>query len=156
MNVQTVLEFLNKKGYQYTYDGDNSLNFETFSSLKNYKPGSLTWVGKKKAIPEGCDFSSISIAVVQKGIEVPVKNQIIASNSKETFFDILKDLFAGSTKRLQNEGTVIGKGVQFGKDVVIGCNCVFDGRIKIGDRTVIEHNVVITTAQSPPPRCLTR
>lgn len=143
MNIQSVLEFLDTTGHEHIYHGEDALEFEGFSSLKNYKQGSLTWIGKKKAIPEECNFSSILIAVVQKGIEIPVKNQIIASNSKEVFFDILKGLFSSETERLQNTGSVIGKDVQFGRDVVIGCNCVFDGRIKIGDRTVIEHNVVI-------------
>lgn len=143
MNVQRIVEFMDEKGHEYTYNGDNTLNFEGFSSLKNYKPGSLTWIGKANSIPAGCDLSSILIAVVQKGLEMPVKNQIIASNSKEVFFDILKNLFVGKTERMQNTGTIIGKDVQFGRNVVIGCNCVLDGQIKIGDRTIIEHNVVI-------------
>lgn len=143
MNVQNVLEFLNKMEHQYIYNGDKGLSFKGFSSLKNYRPGSLTWIGKEKAIPEGCDFSNISIAVVQKGIDVPVKNQIIASNSKEVFFDILGALFSDGAKILQNTSTVMGKDVHLGKDVVIGCNCVLDGRIKIGNRTIIEHNVVV-------------
>lgn len=143
MNIRHILEFLDKKGYQYTYHGDDSLDFDGFSSLKHYKQGSLTWIGKRNAIPEGCAFSGIMIAVVQEGIAVPVENQIIAPNSKGAFFDVLKEFFFDKTERLQSTGTVMGKDVQIGKDTVIGCNCVLDGQIKIGDRTIIEHNIVI-------------
>lgn len=154
IKINRLLNELDKNNIKHSFTGDKEQEFEGFSSLKCYEENSLTWIGRRDAIPEECDFSRITVAVVQKGITVPISNQIISENSKETFFLLLKQVFSRRTERLLRVGTAIGEQVVLGADVQIGCNCVFDGDIIIGDRTIIEHNVVIMNSVSIGSDCI--
>lgn len=154
MKVKQLIDVLDEENIKYSFVGDIDQEITGFSSLRNYKQDSLTWVGRKDAIPEGFDLSRIMVAVVQKGINAPIKNQIVADNSKEAFFLLLKQLFSKNSQSLSRVGTVIGENVKLGVDVQIGCNCVLDGDITIGDRTIIEHNVVIMNSVTIGSDCI--
>lgn len=143
-----ILQFLNDSHENYEFEGNQDAEVEGFSSLKNYKEGSITWIKSAGNIPAGFD-ESIDVAVIQSGESIPdsicVKNRIITLESKKIYFAILDELFVEKTEQIFQigQGTYLSPNVKLGRNVSIGCNCVLDGNITIGDNTRIYHNVTI-------------
>lgn len=143
-----ILQFLNDSHENYEFEGNQDTEVEGFSSLKNYKEGSITWIKSAGNIPAGFD-ESIDVAVIQSGESIPdsicVKNRIITLESKKIYFAILDELFVEKTEQIFQigQGTYLSPNVKLGRNVSIGCNCVLDGNITIGDNTRIYHNVTI-------------
>lgn len=135
-----ILEFLNSESVGFTYEGDTEIEINGFSSLGQYKEGSLTWIKTVNGeIPD-----NIYLAVIQEGVSVNVKNKIITADSKYAFFAILEKFFGEETeKNTVGHGTYISPKVKIGKNVIIGHNCTLDGEISIGDNTHIYNNVNI-------------
>ena len=144
MTVKDVLAFLSQSGAKYAFTGNEDITISGFSSLGNYKAGSLTWI-KKAEVYEGAGRPrDISFAVVQEGVSVEFENVIYTPVSKELFFSILH-YFWGNDVKAGNvgDGTVISKDVVKHPTVSIGYNCTIVGNIEIGENTIIENNVVI-------------
>ena len=143
-----ILQFLNDSHENYEFEVNQDTEVEGFSSLKNYKEGSITWIKSAGNIPAGFD-ESIDVAVIQSGESIPdsicVKNRIITLESKKIYFAILDELFVEKTEQIFQigQGTYLSPNVKLGRNVSIGCNCVLDGNITIGDNTRIYHNVTI-------------
>lgn len=143
-----ILQFLNDSHENYEFEGNQDTEVEGFSSLKNYKEGSITWIKSAGNIPADFD-ESIDVAVIQSGESIPdsicIKNRIITSESKKIYFAILDELFVEKTEQIFQigQGTYLSPNVKLGRNVSIGCNCVLDGNITIGDNTKIYHNVTI-------------
>ena len=143
--VKDVLKHLNRIGEKYIFFGDENEIVQGYSSLDNYKPGSITWIKKADNVPLEFDTRNIKLAVVQKGEEIDIENKIICENSKKCFFSILDGLFASDDKDVDpiGNGTYISPEVKLGKNVIIGHNCTLDGEITIGNNTKIYNNVSI-------------
>lgn len=143
VNVSEILEWSRSEGYSIEYFGDENIELSGFSSLKQYKDGTLTWINLKNPVDQEV-LPTIRCAVIQKGVTELPENCIVTEESKKFFFAILEHFFAGSKAAIAERiHTYIGEDVRLGQNVRIGCNCVLDGEITIGDNTVIEHNVTI-------------
>lgn len=143
IKVRDIIEWGNAEGFSFEYIGDESIELNEFSSLKKYREGSITWINRKNPVDKEI-LPKICCAVLQRGVKEYPENYFITEESKRFFFAILEHFFSNYGRgTAEREHTYIGKDVRLGKDVKIGCNCVLDGEISIGDNTVIEHNVTI-------------
>ena len=143
MRVKEILDWLDENGIEYKFKGDDSVEIWGFSSINEYKEGTLTWIKNEKLLGDN-NTNLISCAVVESNIGVDLKNSIITDNSKMLFFSILHR-FWGENKMVSGigQGSVVSDQVVIGDMVNIGCNCTIMGDISIGAGTVVEHNVVI-------------
>ena len=143
ISIVELLQFLDSCGYDYEYCGKQDVHIDGFSSLTNYRFGTITWM-KKKIMVDSEEESNIGLAVVQRGVENDIANVIYSNESKAVFFGILEHFF-GETAELPpvGNGTFISPNVKIGENVIIGHNCTLDGDIRIGDGTRIYNNVTI-------------
>lgn len=142
-SVKEIAAFLAERGFDFRIIGEETCSVQGFSSLNNYKENTLTWIKSEKNWNQ--DVKNIRLIVVQEGVDIPLKNQIISKDSKAVFFSIIEHFFEedNDIQRCIGENTVIGKNVTLGKNVKIGHNCSITGRVCIGDDTTICDNVVI-------------
>lgn len=144
MKISDILKWLDEQGMEYRFSGDDSVDVTGFSSLANYKTGTITWIKNETGYKKVGEPQDICFAVVQDGVVGDVENMIATSASKELFFTILNHFWGQKTKEWSiGAGTVISKGASVAGSVSIGCNCALVGDITIGERTIIENNVVI-------------
>ena len=144
MKIRRILDYLESNEIDCKYYGDLESEVIGYSSLKNYKTGSLTWIGRLNAVPARNDFDALQLVVVEEGLNINVKNGLYVKNSKEIFFSIIEDLFENKRELPElGQGCYIGSDVVLGEGVKIGHNCVLDGDITIGNGTVIYNNVNI-------------
>ncbi len=142
MKIIDILNFLDSKGYKYSFIGDSEVKISGFSSLSFYKRGTITWIKTLEAYQKNCGVD-IDCAVVQNGVKLPV-NSIVSENSKELFFTILQNFWGkGINIGSKGSGTVITGATEIDPSVTIGCNCSIVGNVRIGKGTIIDHNVVI-------------
>ena len=100
MNISEILEFLKNEGIPFAFAGDAETPVEGFSSLRRYKPGSVTWIKKQGNIPEGFDLSRIALAVVSEDVNAgPAPNVIRAAESKRAFFSAIEHFYAPEEAR---------------------------------------------------------
>lgn len=155
MKIKEILDWLDAEERSYNFEGDGSQEVIGFSSLANYKEGSVTWIKRRENIPENADVQAIALAIVQKNHETNCPNQIITEESKAIFFGIIEHFFhQESTLPEIGQGTYISPEVVIGKNVKIGHNCVLDGNIAIGDNTQIYHNVTIINKVTLGKNCM--
>lgn len=143
IKVGEIEKYLKEKNFEFEIEGNREEIVFGFSSFDKYKEKTLTWVKtQKKMIAE---LRDISVCVVQKGVEIDAKVKIISENSKAVFFSILEGFWGNRDEidMMIGKGSVVGKNVQLGDGVRIGCNCSITGDINIGAGTTIGDNVVI-------------
>lgn len=150
MKVKKIIEVLQRGKITYEFYGDESLDINGFSSLVNYKQGSLTWIKKK----ENYNGTTVSCCITSEKIDGPIESQIVVGNSKKVFFNILEELFAvRESKKAIGKNSVIGENVYFGKNVCIGSNCSINGDVFVDDSTIIGDGVVIKGKVKIGKRC---
>lgn len=143
VSLEEITGYLETRNFRYVFKGDREVQICGFSSLGRYQEGTVTWVKSMKNWEEHAQDAAL--CVVQEGVEIPVRNQIICRSSKEVFFELI-DHFYGDTEEEQEcigQHTVIGRHVILGEHVRIGNNCSITGHVRIGDGTRISDNVVI-------------
>lgn len=47
MKIRELLQYLKESGESFEFNGDERRDINGFSSLKNYKPGTFTWIKKR-------------------------------------------------------------------------------------------------------------
>ena len=69
IKIKKILDFLKEENIEYDFEGNDEDIIEGFSSLKNYRKGTITWVKNYNH-----DLEMLSIAprlvVAQKGVDV--------------------------------------------------------------------------------------
>ncbi len=152
-DIRQIEDFLTDKKAEYRTQTTGDVQVDGFSSLHNYREGTLTWIKSADKWHEG--MPEIALAIVQEGVELPLPNQIICNNSKAVFFSILEHFFAVPAEDEEpiGQNTVIGRHVKLGRNVKIGHNCSITGDVTIGDGTVISDNVVIRNRVRIGQRC---
>lgn len=142
VSLREIITFLKTTTYEFSILGDMSNSISGFSSLTNYKEGTITWIKKGDYIDKTGIVKTLCVA--QKGAKCNAQTIIEASNSKEVFFRIIEHFFEEQEEHCAiGSGTQIGKNVKIGKNVEIGANCSIIGNIEIGDGTKIANNVSI-------------
>lgn len=155
MIVKDLLAFLKQNQIKFTFVGNSETSICGFSSLSNYKSGSVTWIGRKNSIPDEIKEEYISLAVVQEGVDVSVCNAIITKESKRTFFEIVEFINGNNGTYEENgKGNIIGNEVVLGEGVIIGSNCTIVGTIEIEKGTIIHDNVTIVGSVKIGENCV--
>lgn len=153
MKLSEIIYWARNKGFVFEFTGNEDELISGFSSLSHYKEDTITWI--KKKMPEDKLVNGIKCAVVSKGITADIPNCFFAENSKELFFEILKEFFSSKEeKEAIGKHTYIGTNVSICDDVTIGSNCSLDGEITIGKGTVIENNVVLMNKVTIGKNCI--
>ena len=144
IKIEEILTYLDSQKIQYKYNGDMSCEIKGFSSLTNYKSGTMTWVRIQEKADETYN-KNIALLIVQDGVSVEAPNQIITSQSKQAFFSIIEHFYDQNSNVIPSisEHSYIAETVKLGKNVSIGHGSILDGDIIVGDNTVIGHNVTI-------------
>lgn len=163
MKVNEIITYLQGNDIAFIAMGDSEQTVNYFSSIYNYKPETVSWLRKPETLDEiekpaainclitGMDAPEISLAQCQIKVEDP----------RAVFFRIV-DVFWGeqttggiSPQACVEQGAVIGENTQIGaftmisaqteigRDCRIGNNVTIRGKVRIGDRCVIQSGAVI-------------
>lgn len=144
MKIIEILKWLDSREFQYKFIGETETELLGFSSITNYKEGTLSWIKKAQIYNKLNRPSNITCAVVQSGIDVDFTNVIVSETSKEIFFAILRNFWGTRCEEGRiGEGTVIDQNADIDSTVSVGCNCSILGNVLIGAHTIIDNNVVI-------------
>jgi UDP-3-O-[3-hydroxymyristoyl] glucosamine N-acyltransferase len=142
VDVERMLKLIDELGYEYDYVGDAAAVVSGASPLRNYRPGTITWL-KNHALVNGIP-DDIFLLVTSERDASPARNLIVTSEPKKVFFQIVNHFFADGPPAVGiGEGTVISESVKIGAGVSIGCNCTIKGDVTIGDGVTIGHNVTV-------------
>mgnify|MGYP003251581212 CR=1 FL=1 len=154
IHAEDIEKYLISQRFDFEIEGSREELIIGFSTLRNYQERTLTWVKSQEKIPTV--LSRISACVVQKGVEIEAGVKIVSENSKEVFFSILEAFWGDKDEKnsVIGTGSVIGKSVQLGEGVKIGCNCTIVGEIHIGAETVVGDNVVIRNRVNIGQNCV--
>lgn len=144
IRVRDICEFLDNSDVDYFVTGNVDDKIDGFSSLSNYRTGTVTWCKKKGNVPIKQRDYSLVIVGKEHGTGEYFTNRIETDNPKKVFFMIV-DYFFGNEEELPKigSGTYISPRVKIGTNVKIGHNCTLSGNITIGDNTIIYNNVNI-------------
>lgn len=152
LKLSDILSFLNSQKIDYVFKGDATTEVRGFSSLKNYKEGTFTWVKNQDSL--GLVDRNLSLVFIPEGLAVNADNLICSDQSKLAFFSTVERFYYPNTVlKPVGSNTYIAPSVKLGLDVTVGANCSLDGDIEIGDRTVIGNNVVIMNKVSIGSDC---
>lgn len=155
VRVQDIIDYLCSAGHTVSYGGNVDAEVSGFSSLSNYKPGTVTWVKSEGSLESIDEITNVQAVIVEQGVRVPFKNAIITDRSKAAFFSVLEEFFSSQDNMPRiGEGTYISSSVKLGEHVRIGHNCTLDGNITIGDGTIVYNNVVIVNSAAIGKNCI--
>ena len=155
MVIQDILDWLDDSGYAYNVSGDRNRGVDGFSSLANYRPGTLTWVGKESCYADCGRPENLQCAVVQENIQVKSGCTIVTPASREVFFAILKHFWGEAPRKCgTGRGTVFSGNVRIPPSVSVGDGCVLSGDICVGGGTVIEDHVTIMNRVTIGRNCI--
>lgn len=99
ISAKEILKYLEICNVPFEYKGDKNIEVTGFSALDQYKIGTFTWIKSEDRFHWKREENNITLAFVQKGVEVPVKNQIICKASKEAFFRLLSIIMKKKERR---------------------------------------------------------
>ena len=147
MKIFDINNYLDSKNIKYTCDGDENTVVNGYSSIYQYKEGTISWLRKIGTL-EASDFcmpDSFTCLITQKGTRRidNVKCQIWVDNPKDAFFDILEDFWGEKTVTFISPQAVIEEGAVIGKNVSVGPFTYISSKTIIGDGTRIGSNVTI-------------
>lgn len=145
MKISEILRFLDEEKIPYTFEGNEADEIEGYSSLKNYRSETFTWIKDRKNLTG--NTGEIKLAFACEQIEGKASNLIRTDNlehSKRAFFSCIERFYGNhDVKEGVGSNCYIGPDVRIGKNVRIGHNCVLDGKIVIGDNTRIWNHVTM-------------
>jgi UDP-3-O-[3-hydroxymyristoyl] glucosamine N-acyltransferase len=158
VNVELIYEYLKESGVSCSLEGDPKTQIKGFSSLFNYKPGTMTFISseyKFSSCESNFEDKCISLIITNKNESYyPHFNSMIKVDSpRQAFFMVIEGFFdesedeeitgISSNPRIYSMRSYISNKARIGNNVKIGVGCVIEGDVEIGDNTEIHHNVVI-------------
>lgn len=147
MKIKELLEFLTARGEKFEFKGNENEEVYGFSSLKNYKRGTFTWIKNSTYIPQGMNAGECTLIITQGDEELPCKNAIYSQMSKRVFFSLVEHFSdvnrTGEADFAIGNNTYIAPGASLGENIKIGHNCTIDGEVSIGGNCSIGSNVSI-------------
>jgi len=138
-----ILNYLISEGF----DCKSNINDEDiiggFSSLNNYKSGTVTWIKNLDKLTDSLN-SEYTLVISDSFYNNAPYSIISVPNAKRAFFMVIEH-FWGEERSYESIGqyTYIGENVKIGKGVCIGNNCSISGDVTIGNNCHISDNVVI-------------
>lgn len=169
MKTSDILNYLDSSGIEYTAIHVQDEEIKGYSSLFNYREGTMTFVAPERKFEdvEG-DFREKSIRFMVIGNREKdstcFSSVIRVKDPRAVFFDIIDGLLdkpAGeeitgisSNPEIYRRNSFISPTAQIGNNVRIGVGCVIEGNTIIGDNTEIHHNVVIRNKTKIGANCM--
>ena len=166
--IKDILNYLKDNEIEHSFYGDESEVIEGFSTLFNYKNGTMTFISTLY------DFRDYKEKFKNKKIKLMItdpsekiykcfNNTIQIKRPTNVFFSILDRFFDNKMNDdnpitcNQNEyskQSFISDKAIIGENVKIGVGCVIEPNVQIGDNTEIHHNVVIKSGTKIGNSCL--
>ncbi len=158
MKILEIITTLDTAGIDYTFNGESGIVLDGFSSILNYREGTVTFIVPERRISSfNSSLKDKQIALLIMGRDEicneNVKASIIVDDPKKVFFFILDTLFSteaneedtliSNNPEVYKKNSTISNYAIIGNNVAIGIGCVIEGNVIIGDNTEIHHNVVI-------------
>lgn len=147
MRLTDILKFLEKIDTSYMADGDIHLEVEGYSSIYQYKEGTISWLRKLSTLDDpGFNMPGSFACVITQSKTPRIRNaavQIWVDDPKKVFFDILEEFWGEKDKVLISPQALIEKGAVIGKNVSIGPFTHISSKTVIGDGTRIGSNVTM-------------
>lgn len=170
MIAKDILSFLNSNEINYEIVRINgSDDIRGYSSLFNYKEGTITFVAPERKFSESIHLFSnrkIQFIIISKEeTDYDIFSSVIrVSDPRATFFCILDKLLAktpeeditgitSDPEKYKKQSFISEKAI-IGKNVRIGIGCVIEGDVVIGDNSEIHHNVVIRNKTKIGRNCM--
>lgn len=169
MRSSDIIEYLKEKGIIFSIVKLCDDEIIGFSSLFNYRKGSLTFVSPERRFEDyesQFDRNSIQFMIMceNSGDSNCFRTAIRVKDSRAVFFDIIENLLdnpaseeitgISSNPNIYNSHSFISTDAKIGKNVRIGVGCVIEGNVVIGDNTEIHHNVVIRNKTRIGSNCM--
>lgn len=155
MTIKDILLYLSQQNIIFEFEGNEEEIVNGFSSIKNYKKNSLTWI-KDENILNHIDMNiNIKLAIVKKENHFKgIQNKIITNIPRETFFNIVEKFYF-EKEEIQRRGNNcnIDESARLDDSVIIGNNCTIKKNVTIGKGTIIGNNVVISSDVSIGNNC---
>ena len=89
IKIREILHILDTNNVKYSFFGNAEVQIKGFSSLKNYKRDTITWIKDPTNIQCNTNISEITLAVTETNSGLNFLNRIETESSKEVFFTIL-------------------------------------------------------------------
>ncbi|SCJ97211.1 UDP-3-O-(3-hydroxymyristoyl)glucosamine N-acyltransferase [uncultured Eubacterium sp.] len=155
IKIKDILEYLNSINLKYQFYGNKEENVNGFSSLKQYKLNTVSWLKSSESLSNEISLDKIKLLICQEGVDVLAQNTIVTKEAKKTFYAILEKFFHQDKEKMQiGKFTYISPEVKLGNNVRVGHNCTIDGEIIIGDDTIIFNNVSIMNKVNIGKNCV--
>lgn len=157
ISINDILNYLKSNNYKYNFYGNKDNIINGYSSIKNYKPNSITWFKNKSkfSIINKDLVKNIGLAVVPFGLgDIDIENYIEVENPKEVFFAVLENFFESSEKVSIGKNSIISSKACISTNIFIGNNCVIDDDVIIESGCKIYNNVVIRRGVKIGKDCL--
>lgn len=152
--VRELADYIRTQNIDVEICGDPDKRISGFSSLKNYKPESITWI-KGQANADVCS-TALTAVVCPPNVKVETEAKLITDYPKEVFFKVVDYLDDCEPVFGIAETAVLGKDVQIGERVFIGEYCCIGDYVQIGDDTMIEAHVVLHSNVRIGKRCVVK
>ena len=165
--IDDIIGFLDQQGYNFNFTGNKADKVNDFSTLFNYKEGSLTFVSSLNDFGDYIRmFEDKKIQLIITGFKEKnydcFENTIQVEKPKSVFFSILEHFFNEDSNddsitnnpEAYKRRSFISDKATIGRNVKIGVGSVIEGNVTIGDDTVIHHNVVIRAKSHIGKNCV--
>lgn len=169
MKTSDILSYLDKKGTEYEVIRVVDEEVNGYSSLFNYKEGSITFIVPERNFEDMLSkFDGRTIRFMIMGYDAKdyecFTTVIRVKKPRAVFFDLIDGLLdtpAGeeitgisSNPEIYTKYSYISPKAIIGNNVKIGIGCVIEGNVIIGDNTEIHHNVVIRNKTKIGQNCM--
>lgn len=149
MIVKEILDFLTNSNINYKFQGDESIQFDSFCPLNCLKDNSITWIRGNHKLPlEELNGHSNMVLFAEDSLTINgVQFSIIfVEEVHRTFFRVVEHFFGdlNPEKRQEKiEETAIVETLLIGSGVYVGHHSYISQDVTIGNNVTIMHNVTI-------------
>lgn len=141
ITAKELVEYISVQNSSIEIYGNKDVLISGFSSLNNYKQGSITWI--KGQANAKLNKVKLTAVVCSPNIDVEAEVKFVTDNPKDVFFTAIEYLDDFVPASGIAKTTIFGKNVQIGKNVSIGEYCCIGDNVEIGDNTKIEAHVIL-------------
>lgn len=147
MTINDIEMFLREEGFKYKFVGSTNVNVIGFSDPKDYRPGTLIWIGKIDDIvlTDSVDYSSVSLAFAKDGSDAEkyLPRVFLIDDPKMAFMRLVVKQYGRNISEYRGKNLIISETATIGENCYIGNNVVIEDGVKIGSFTKICDNSFI-------------
>lgn len=167
-SVKEISDYLCRQGVTNYIEGNADVKIIGFSSLFNYKPGTMTFIVPKRRVKEYLSTDEeMNIDLIIMGpneiMDKSFQAAIRVNDPRKAFFKAVEHFFNKSldesitliysNRENYSRHSCISDKANIGENVKIGIGCVIEGNVVIGENTEIHHNVVIRNGTKIGKNC---